>query len=62
MVHLITAIVKPFKLDDVKNALREAGVMGITVLHLPERRQTHVASHRALQRHEQHHLRHRVRR
>jgi len=31
MVHLITAIVKPFKLEDVKTALREAGVMGVTV-------------------------------
>ena len=31
MVQLITAIVKPFKLEDVKVALKEAGVMGITV-------------------------------
>ena len=28
---LITAIVKPFKLDDVKDALKAAGVQGITV-------------------------------
>ena len=31
MVHLVTAIVKPFKLDDVKTALRELGVLGLTV-------------------------------
>lgn len=31
MAKLITAIVKPFKLDDVKAALKEAGVAGITV-------------------------------
>jgi nitrogen regulatory protein P-II 1 len=30
-VKLITAIVKPFKLDDVKTALKEAGVTGMTV-------------------------------
>ena len=30
-MKLITAIVKPFKLDDVKAALKEAGVAGITV-------------------------------
>jgi nitrogen regulatory protein P-II 1 len=30
-VKLITAIVKPFKVDDVKNALKSAGVQGITV-------------------------------
>ena len=30
-MKLITAIVKPFKLDDVKDALKGAGVMGITV-------------------------------
>ncbi|MCU1357142.1 MAG: transcriptional regulator [Acidimicrobiales bacterium] len=31
MVQLVTAIVKPFKLDDVKTALREFGVLGLTV-------------------------------
>ena len=31
MPHLITAIIKPFKLEDVRNALREAGVLGLTV-------------------------------
>jgi nitrogen regulatory protein P-II 1 len=30
-VKLITAIIKPFKLDDVKEALKSAGVGGITV-------------------------------
>jgi nitrogen regulatory protein P-II 1 len=30
-VKLITAVIKPFKLDDVKEALKGAGVNGITV-------------------------------
>ncbi len=30
-MKLITAIVKPFKLDDVNTALKDAGVAGITV-------------------------------
>ena len=30
-MKLITAVVKPFKLDDVKDALRDAGVTGMTV-------------------------------
>jgi nitrogen regulatory protein P-II 1 len=30
-MKLITAIVKPFKLDDVKTVLKEAGVTGMTV-------------------------------
>ena len=30
-MKLITAIVKPFTLDDVKNSLEEAGVLGMTV-------------------------------
>jgi len=30
-MKLITAIVKPFKLDDVREALGDAGVQGITV-------------------------------
>ena len=30
-MKLITAIIKPFKLDDVKDALRSVGVVGITV-------------------------------
>ncbi|MEM9041080.1 MAG: P-II family nitrogen regulator [Actinomycetota bacterium] len=30
-MKLVTAIVKPFKLDDVKDALKDAGIAGITV-------------------------------
>jgi nitrogen regulatory protein P-II 1 len=30
-MKLITAIVKPFKLDDVKDALKAAGIAGMTV-------------------------------
>jgi len=29
--YLVTAIIKPFKLDEVKEALRGAGIMGLTV-------------------------------
>lgn len=31
MIHLVTAIIKPHKLDDVKDALRGIGVTGLTV-------------------------------
>jgi nitrogen regulatory protein P-II 1 len=31
MVQLVTAIVKPFKVDDVKTAVRAFGVLGLTV-------------------------------
>jgi len=31
VAHLVTAIIKPFKLDDVKEALRGAGILGLTV-------------------------------
>ena len=31
MAHLVTAIIKPFKLDDVRAALIGAGVVGLTV-------------------------------
>ena len=31
MPHLVTAIIKPFKLDEVKDALQAAGVLGLTV-------------------------------
>ena len=31
MAHLITAIIKPFKLEEVKEALRGAGLVGLTV-------------------------------
>jgi len=30
-MKLVTAIVKPFRLDDVKNALKDLGVQGMTV-------------------------------
>ena len=30
-MKLITAVIKPFKLDDVKDALKGAGVQGMTV-------------------------------
>ncbi len=30
-MKLITAVIKPFKLDDVKVALKDAGIAGITV-------------------------------
>jgi len=30
-MKLITAVIKPFKLDDVKDALKAAGVQGMTV-------------------------------
>jgi nitrogen regulatory protein P-II 1 len=30
-MRLVTAVVKPFKLDDVKNALEKLGVQGMTV-------------------------------
>jgi nitrogen regulatory protein P-II 1 len=31
MVNLVTAVIKPHKLEEVKDALRAAGVLGITV-------------------------------
>ena len=31
MPHLVTAVIKPFKLDDVKVALQGAGLLGLTV-------------------------------
>jgi nitrogen regulatory protein P-II 1 len=31
MPHLVTAIIKPFKLEEVKEALRGAGLVGLTV-------------------------------
>ena len=31
MPHLVTAIIKPFKLEEVKEALRGAGLLGMTV-------------------------------
>ena len=37
-MKLITAIIKPFKLDDVKEALKAAGVTGMTVERGPRLR------------------------
>jgi nitrogen regulatory protein P-II 1 len=31
MAHLVTAIIKPYKLEEVKEALQSAGVLGLTV-------------------------------
>jgi nitrogen regulatory protein P-II 1 len=31
VTHLVTAVIKPFKLEEVKDALRGAGVLGMTV-------------------------------
>jgi nitrogen regulatory protein PII len=31
MVHLVTAVIKPHRLDMVKDAIRELGVLGMTV-------------------------------
>src|SRR3954453_15007456 len=31
MAHLVTAIIKPFKLAEVQEALRNAGMLGLTV-------------------------------
>ena len=33
-MKLVTAIIKPFRLDDVRNALNEAGVHGMTVTEI----------------------------
>lgn len=31
MIHLVTAIIKPHRLEEVKEALRTAGILGMTV-------------------------------
>ena len=31
MAHVVTAVIKPFKLEEVKEALRGAGILGLTV-------------------------------
>jgi nitrogen regulatory protein P-II 1 len=31
VAHLVTAIIKPFKIEEVKEALRGAGILGLTV-------------------------------
>jgi len=33
-MKLVTAIIRPFKLDDVKDALSAIGIMGMTVLNM----------------------------
>jgi len=34
MAHLVTAVIKPHKLEEVKEALRNAGVLGLSVSEL----------------------------
>jgi len=34
MAHLVTAVIKPHKLEEVKEALRDAGVLGMSVSEL----------------------------
>jgi nitrogen regulatory protein P-II 1 len=34
MAHLVTAIIKPYKLEEVKEALRGAGVLGLSVTEI----------------------------
>ena len=36
-MKMITAIIKPFKLDDVREAVQELGVRGITVSSIEEK-------------------------
>ena len=48
-MKLITAVIKPFKLEDVRQALAEAGVQGMTVTEVKGFGQTEGA-HRALSR------------
>ena len=36
MAHLVTAIIKPFKLEEVKDALRRAGIIGLTVSEIQD--------------------------
>jgi nitrogen regulatory protein P-II 1 len=31
VAHLVTAIIKPYRLEDVREAIRAAGIMGLTV-------------------------------
>jgi nitrogen regulatory protein P-II 1 len=31
VIHLVTAVLKPFKLEEIKDALRGAGIVGMTV-------------------------------
>lgn len=34
MAHLVVAVIKPYKLDDVRDALRGAGILGLSVSEL----------------------------
>jgi nitrogen regulatory protein P-II 1 len=34
MAHLVTAIIKPFRLDEVRDALRGAGIQGLSVTEI----------------------------
>ena len=43
-MKLVTAVIKPFKLDDVKNALKGIGVVGMTVTGR-RRGRDHVVGH-----------------
>ena len=38
-MKLVTGIVKPFKLDDVREALKKVGVQGMTIASDPARRE-----------------------
>jgi len=31
VIHLVTAVIKPYKLEEIKDALRGAGIVGMTV-------------------------------
>ena len=33
-MKLVTAIIKPFKLDDVRESLSEIGVQGLSLIHI----------------------------
>ena len=41
-MKLITAIIKPFKLDDVRKAISDIGVNGVTVTEVREIGRAHV--------------------
>lgn len=34
MAHLVTAIIKPFRLEEVRDALRAAGIQGLSVMEM----------------------------
>jgi nitrogen regulatory protein P-II 2 len=45
-MKLITAIIKPFKLDDVRQAVADIGVQGITVTEVQGRQRGHTELYR----------------